>query len=279
MKWTLLNTATGVIGTPPSARFGHAMTTIGKKILLFGGKSKTRDEVKLYNDALLFDTEAFQWTLLPQNEAFDALTVRNNHEMVSVGDKVLLFGDDSSPKPSDGENSLLELVFGRVHTWPTTGASSFTGIYDGDIIVIDKDSLWDWNSTLSLCSRSFLPCSLTIQVDLNASLVIHRRGDGVLSCEAARGCTGIALRDVNLSCNDKIVARMGPLQVSGDGAVLSLVRSSISNCHAMTDGGGVRAYNGAHVVLSGCTFRNSSSQVIFMYLFLKTQILVLCSNL
>eukprot|EP00277_Geminigera_cryophila_P022012 CAMPEP_0179483968 /NCGR_PEP_ID=MMETSP0799-20121207/60982_1 /TAXON_ID=46947 /ORGANISM="Geminigera cryophila, Strain CCMP2564" /LENGTH=131 /DNA_ID=CAMNT_0021297677 /DNA_START=63 /DNA_END=455 /DNA_ORIENTATION=- len=96
MKWTLLNTATGVIGTPPSARFGHAMTTIGKKILLFGGKSKTRDEVKLYNDALLFDTEAFQWTLLPQNEAFDALTVRNNHEMVSVGDKVLLFGDDSS---------------------------------------------------------------------------------------------------------------------------------------------------------------------------------------
>lgn len=241
------------------------MTTIGNKILLFGGTSKTPDETKKYSDAFVFDTKSFQWSVLPQNGDSDAIVLhaRDLHAMVSIENKVFLFGDYD--RMSNNEDSMLELVFGRVHTWPTLGASSFTKIYDGDIIVVDKDVQWDWNSKIDLCSLPFLPCSLTIQVDLNANFGIYRHSYGVLSCDSAIGCTGISLRGVDLSCNNKIVASLGPLQVLGEGAVLSLEKSSISNCHAITDGGGIRAYNGARVIISGCAFRRSSSQVIVVH--------------
>ena len=39
MTWTKLDTAAGVTGTGPSARFGHSMTSAGIDIYLFGGQT------------------------------------------------------------------------------------------------------------------------------------------------------------------------------------------------------------------------------------------------
>jgi len=51
-------------------------------------------------------------------------------------------------------------VGSQVQDWPTGGETSFTRIYDGDIIKINEDSHWSWNNTVHLCSRAHLPCSL-----------------------------------------------------------------------------------------------------------------------
>ena len=38
MSWTKLDTAAGVTGTGPSARYGHTMTSVETDIYLFGGE-------------------------------------------------------------------------------------------------------------------------------------------------------------------------------------------------------------------------------------------------
>jgi len=37
LRWIKLDAAAGVQGAGPSARFGHAMTSIGASMLIFGG--------------------------------------------------------------------------------------------------------------------------------------------------------------------------------------------------------------------------------------------------
>ena len=59
------------------------------------------------------------------------------------------------------------------------GLTSFTSIYDRDIILVDNSSDWSWNATVDLCSLSFLPCFLTIRGTIWASdsvNTIYRRG-------------------------------------------------------------------------------------------------------
>ena len=48
------------------------------------------------------------------------------------------------------------------HAWPALW-SSFTRIYDGDVILVDKETRWDWNTTVDLCSQPWMPCELTIR--------------------------------------------------------------------------------------------------------------------
>ena len=44
MEWTDLSAEGVMKGTMPSARCGHAMTTVGKDIYLFGGEIATGEE-------------------------------------------------------------------------------------------------------------------------------------------------------------------------------------------------------------------------------------------
>jgi hypothetical protein len=39
MTWTKLDTGAGVMGTPPSARSEHSMTTVGDDLYVFGGEA------------------------------------------------------------------------------------------------------------------------------------------------------------------------------------------------------------------------------------------------
>ena len=45
MTWTKLDTAAGVTGTGPSARFGHSMTSVGINIYLFGGQTNSGERI------------------------------------------------------------------------------------------------------------------------------------------------------------------------------------------------------------------------------------------
>ena len=69
------------------------------------------------------------------------------------------------------------------HPWPALGASSFTRIYDGDIIVVDTDARWDWSAAVELCSRPWIPCALTIR-GVQKCLDYARE----LDCRRVAGC-------------------------------------------------------------------------------------------
>ena len=40
LTWTKLDTAAGVTGTGPSARYGHSMASVGSDIYVFGGEPR-----------------------------------------------------------------------------------------------------------------------------------------------------------------------------------------------------------------------------------------------
>jgi hypothetical protein len=153
----------------------------------------------------------------------------------------------------------------QVIVWPASGFSLtwFTRVYDEDIIQVTGDVNWSSLTVeLDCLAVSTLPCSLAIAGDPFAPGTIWRHDGSRIVCEAASGCTGVTVRHVAVACKGE--ASVGPLQISGAGAVVTIESSTFSDCVSLEDGGSIRAYNGATVKISGSTFQRSSSQVFFM---------------
>jgi len=154
----------------------------------------------------------------------------------------------------------------HVIAWPASGFSTawLTRVYDHDILQVTGDTDWP-SETVSLdcLTVSVWPCSLTIAGDPSAPSTIRFHTDSRIACEAASGCTGVTIRHVTVACANEVSAA-GPLQISGASTVATIEGATFSDCAALSDGGSIRAYNGATVKISGTTFQRSSSQVSFM---------------
>ena len=151
-------------------------------------------------------------------------------------------------------------VGSQVQDWPTGGETSFTRIYDGDIIKINEDSHWSWNNTVHLCSRAHLPCSLTIVGNPDARSTLLRPGSGAMTCKTENGCVGIVLREVVVNCSKQTVATRAPFQIQGASSSLLVERSVLSDCQSIDDGGAVLAYDNAIVTMLASTIQRSSTQ-------------------
>ena len=162
-------------------------------------------------------------------------------------------------------DDFFERIIYQEHAWPEAGLSSFSRIYDGDIILVSKPTDWDWNVTVELCSRPYLPCSLSIKGNGVSSKVhkVYRRGSGVISCQSAAACTGIEFRGVTLQCNHDVEAYAGPLQVSG--VELVIVNGAISDCRSARWGGAINAVDRAQVSIVHSQVSRCSSQVTLPY--------------
>ena len=92
----------------PSARFGHAMASLGAgEVLLFGGSDGSRN-----GDTWVYDLSANIWT--DQNPA-SSPSARLHHAMASIGgDQVLLFGGDIF---NNGETWLASGFYGGDRTY------------------------------------------------------------------------------------------------------------------------------------------------------------------
>jgi hypothetical protein len=84
MKWHNPKCA----GRSPGARYGHAAVVIDFKMYVFGGKG---DGGILYNDLWCLDVERWTWEMIPSSTAAPP-SARFGHSMISVGDKIALFG-------------------------------------------------------------------------------------------------------------------------------------------------------------------------------------------
>ena len=152
----------------------------------------------------------------------------------------------------------------RVHSWPSSGLSFFTRIYDDDTILVDHDV--DWDFSVDLCSLTVLPCSLTIGGDCankssrncDLSRTIRRLENSTITCDAGKGCTGFSVEGVTVSCGNQI-SRAPPLQVSGSGASVTITNSVFQDCSSEAGGGAIQVLDGAVVIVSGSSFLRSFS--------------------
>lgn len=72
-------------------RSGHSTTTVGKKLLVFGG---TANNIIYFNDVLFFDTENSRWHT-PQTSG-TIPTGRTKHTATLIGSKLYVFGGGDS---------------------------------------------------------------------------------------------------------------------------------------------------------------------------------------
>jgi len=240
MEWARLDAAAGVTGTWPSARLSHALAAVGTDIYLFGGMTDSGSSGELFR----YSTISMEWARLAD------VSARWSHALAAVGTEIYLFGG-STDSGSSGE--LFKLFLPAVHAWPSFGLTSFTRIYDDDIVRVTEGVSWDWSA--DLCSRAWLPCSLTIVGVPSSPYTIRRRINSRISCDAGMGCSGIALIDIKVMCSNRSVS--AALQVSG--ASLKIVDSSFINCSAVEDGGSIRVFDGAVLNVTSSSFVRSSS--------------------
>ena len=195
-RWHAVTTA----GPRPSARSGHSLLAVdGHKLVLFGGNTDSGRSDELWTLDLL---AAAAWTRLTASASGASAawpSARYGHTMCVVGSSVLMFGggaasclfpcstsdisdelwslEQRDPAPGDrawrwtllndvNVSTEVELwtQFNNVqeHAWPALW-SSFTSIYDGDVILVAKETRWAWNTTVDLCSHPWIPCELVIR--------------------------------------------------------------------------------------------------------------------
>ena len=124
----------------------------------------------------------------------------------------------------------------------------FLTVYDEDRLKIDGDIQMDVR--LDLCSGLLIPCAITVEGKVGSR---WKRQKDVISCNAAQGCTTVAIAFVNLVCDHPHASQSRPLQATGIGAVLTLTATKISDCLSEQDGGSIRLYeNSVRVCVLVC---------------------------
>eukprot|EP00277_Geminigera_cryophila_P029933 CAMPEP_0173058104 /NCGR_PEP_ID=MMETSP1102-20130122/1155_1 /TAXON_ID=49646 /ORGANISM="Geminigera sp., Strain Caron Lab Isolate" /LENGTH=631 /DNA_ID=CAMNT_0013923783 /DNA_START=73 /DNA_END=1964 /DNA_ORIENTATION=+ len=259
-KWALLNEAAGVHGVPPSARINQAMTAVETDVFVHGGQVVALDPngnfrgMETSDELFKFNSVTRVWVQLTGNSG-NLQVLRFGHTLTAVHSQLVLHGGDTGTGLSDETYSWTAFV-----DFPSTFAKLSINVYDGDTMIVRSgtDANWKWEA--DLCTRYFLPCSnLTITGDIHGTGTIRRHASSKIVCVAEQGCTGLTLQHVTVTCDPLDVAKEGPLQVSGEDAVLRLQNTTMSGCAAFADGGSIRAFRSAQLMVSDAVFRRSFS--------------------
>ncbi|KAI4497425.1 hypothetical protein M0802_007436 [Mischocyttarus mexicanus] len=92
----------------PSARSGHRMVHMKKKLIVFGGFYDNLRECKYYNDLYMFNLETYTWHKIDCTG--NPPTPRSGFIMLPVSDKILVYGGYNKEKIKAGVDK------GQVHT-------------------------------------------------------------------------------------------------------------------------------------------------------------------
>lgn len=91
--WVQVNPTT----TSPAARFEHAETVVGSKIVVFGGW----DGRRCFNDLWIFDTEAFTW-MTPKTAGTPPSPRHGGQIQLFPDGRLFIFGGHAVPDPQNG---------------------------------------------------------------------------------------------------------------------------------------------------------------------------------
>jgi len=261
-KWALLNEAGEVHGMSPSARINQAAAAVETDLIVHGGQVVVLDTNGNYvgmessDELFKFNSVTLVWIQLISAEV---QVMQFGHTLTAMGSQLVLHGGKTGSGFSNETFTWTASV-----DFPSSFAALAANVHDGDTIAVKSgspDVNWKWEA--DLCTRNFLPCSnLTITGDMHATSTIRRHASSKIACDAEKGtgCTGVTLQHVTVACDSQDVANEGPLQVSGKGAVLHLQSTVMSSCTAVEDGGSIRAFRSAKLIVTGSAFLRSSSQ-------------------
>lgn len=100
-----------------ACRSGHSISTVGKKLLIFGGGSSNETGHIFLNDVLLFDTEQQRWQMAYARGPTPS--GRTKHTATLIGNKLYVFGGGDGLRLY---NDLFCLDIGMIalpiHTFP-----------------------------------------------------------------------------------------------------------------------------------------------------------------
>ncbi len=150
-------------------------------------------------------------------------------------------------------NDLLSLEAPKDVIWPENGAwGHFVNIYDWDRLILNDRADNILSTRLDLCTGP-LPCSISLLGSANA--ILQRVGNGSFACLGSLGCSAVNISRLRLVCSrnrDTYSSRSAPFEI--EGAVLKLDDSFVLGCSSQADGGSVRAYGGATVLVRRLTW-------------------------
>ena len=190
-------------------------------------------------------------------------SARRQHSMTAVGHDIYIFGGKTTTL-SSGLSDLLVHQASRFHDWTSSfGLSSFTRIYDNDIIRVAHNV--DWGFSVDLCSISILPCSLKIVAEgaTRTNATLRRLANSTITCDAANDCKGFSLEGVIVACSNQI-SKMPPLQAAGIGTSITVTDSDFEDCRSEAAGGAILVTDGAVIDVSDSSFKRSSTAMAIL---------------
>ena len=98
----------------------------------------------------------------------------------------------------------------------------------------------------------YVPCKLNVRGGNGAA--VSTLGDVQLACLASRGCTGISISSVAVSCRNN---SMSLFQMQN--SALTLSKMSFVGCSSLTNGGVINAYDRSEVAIAGSNFSHVRS--------------------
>ena len=137
--------------------------------------------------------------------------------------------------------------------WPPaiSGWSWLLFVYDWDEIILVENATIFVSSKLKLCT-GFFPCALQLTGinEVHVNVEVTRNGQFV--CFSSDGCTQVLLKYMAFSCKNNTNS-LFKMQGSG----LNMSHVTVQDCQSDTDGGVVRAYDLAMVVIESCKFSDT----------------------
>jgi hypothetical protein len=132
--------------------------------------------------------------------------------------------------------------------WPENDTlSHFVNLYDWDRLILNARAENMLYARLVLCTGP-LPCKVSLLGTEGASL--QRVGNGSFACLGSVGCSGLNISKVRLHCagnSEEYPSLSAPFEV--EGAILRVDNSFLLSCSSQADGGSVKAYGGASVLV------------------------------
>jgi hypothetical protein len=149
---------------------------------------------------------------------------------------------------ADNYNDLITLEAPKDIYWSNIDAMEhFINVYDWDRFILNPDANNILQTKLLLCLGP-LPCEIHLLGTGFEGANLKRAGNGSLVCMESLGCSGMYISEVMLLCLEhSSPALSAPLEI--EGAVLELNKSFLLGCFSQTDGGSVKAYGGASVLV------------------------------
>jgi hypothetical protein len=132
--------------------------------------------------------------------------------------------------------------------WPENDTlGHFLSYYDWDRLILNAGTVNLLSARLVLCTGP-LPCKFSLLGGVGARLQIVRNGS--FACLGSVGCSALNISKLRLVCaksSEDYPSMSAPFEV--EGALLKLDDSVLLGCSSHVDGGSIRAYGGATVLV------------------------------